>query len=159
MRARTDDLPDSDKQLLDDVEQYGVHVVHVPAELGGGGFSFTVGLWHNFEQPEVIVFGLPDEVAHDLLNAVADEADEGRRFLADSRHEGLLENYSVRFLAVPRSAYADHFGAASWAYEGEEFPAVQLVWPDKQGRWPWDAEAREAFRCGQPVLGTRESRA
>ncbi|MEO6596618.1 MAG: DUF4262 domain-containing protein [Planctomycetota bacterium] len=156
MRARTDDLPDSDKLLLDNVEEYGVHVVHVPAEAGSAGFSFTVGLWHSFEQPEVILFGLPGEVAHDLLNALADEADEGKRFLANSRHEGLLQNYQVRFLEVPKAAYAEYMGAASWAYEGHDFSAVQLVWPDKQGRWPWDAAARQAFRDSQPVLGTRE---
>ena len=44
-------------------------------EDGGARFSYTVGLWHSFEQAEVVVFGLPEEVAHELLNAVADNVE------------------------------------------------------------------------------------
>lgn len=157
MRAHSDDLVPAEHKLLDDVAQYGVHIVHVAEAGGRPGFSFTVGLWHNFEQPEVLVFGLPDEVAHELLNAVADAADDGRKFLDQQRHEELLVGYPVRFVAVPAHAYAGHLGLARWAYEGDDFPCVQLVWPDKQGRWPWDAGARDGFRAAQPVLGKEGS--
>ncbi len=157
MRTRSDDLMPNDRKLLDDIEEHGVHVVHVPGDDDVPQFSFSVGLWHSFEQPEVIVFGLPPDIAHELLNVVADEAGEGKSFLADSRHEGLLHNYPVRFFAVPKALYADFLGSARWAYEGDDFPAVQLVWPDKQGRWPWDAGVREVFRDSQPVLARRET--
>ena len=55
------------------------------------------------------------------------------------------------FRALPKAHFRAHLGAAIWAHEGEDFEAVQLVWPDKQGRWPWD-DAREGFRALQPVL-------
>lgn len=152
MRARTDDLGPGEKKLLDDVDEYGLHIVHVPEENDGAGFSYSVGLWHNFEQPEVIVFGLSTEVAHELLNLLADEADEGARFTAGTRHDGLLHGYPVRFVEVPKEVYADYLGFATWAYEGGDFAAVQLVWPDKQGRWPWDETARIGFRRAQPVI-------
>jgi hypothetical protein len=152
MRAQTDGLEPAARKLLDDVAEYGVHIVHVPRDDGRPGYSFSVGLWHSFGQPEVVVFGLPNEVAHELLNLVADEADDGRRFLGDSRCDGLLHGYPVHFVDVPRRCYHDYLGLASWAYESDEFPAVQLVWPDKQGRWPWDATTRQGFRDEQPVL-------
>jgi hypothetical protein len=125
----------------------------VPVDGAGPGFTFSVGLWHNFEQPEVIAFGLPEDVAHRLINAIADEADEGHRFLDGETNDQLLVGYPVQFVAVPANAYADHLGSAQWAYEGAEFPCVQLVWPDKQGRWPWTSGVREGFRRIQPVLG------
>ena len=153
MRARTDDLSPPDRKLLDDVDEYGVHIVHVPEDDEGPGFSFTVGLWHNFEQPEVIVFGLPEPVAHELLNALADAADEGQKFLADQRHESLLVGYPVRFVAVPKAQFDEFLGSAVWAYGGDDFGCVQLVWPDKQGRWPWEPGVREGFAESQPVLG------
>jgi hypothetical protein len=153
MRERSTDLQPADRKLLDDVDEFGVHVVHVPEDEDGPGFSFTVGLWHTFQQPEVVVFGLAEDVAHDLLNAIADEAADDRKFLADSRHDDVLVGYPVRFFAVPKSSYEDVLGSAVWAYEGDDFPAVQLVWPDKQGRWPWDPDVREGFASAQPVLG------
>lgn len=153
MRASTDDLTPADRKILEDVEESGLHVVTVAGEGGRPGYSFTVGLWESFGQPEVVVFGLPQEIAHELLELLADEADEGHRFLAGTRHEGLLQDYPVRFFEVPKSRYAEYLGSACWAYEGDDFPAVQLVWPDKQGRWPWDPDGRDGFREAQPVLG------
>ncbi len=153
MRERTDDLPPPDAKLFDDIAQYGVHIVHVPEDDADPSFSFTVGLWHSFEQPEIVVFGLPEPVAHELLNAIADEVAEDRKFLPDSRHDGVLVGYPVRFVAVPKQRYDDYLGSAVWAYEGDEFPCVQLVWPDKQGRWPWESGVRAGFAESQPVLG------
>lgn len=152
MRTRSDGMTPAEQQVLDDIEANGVHIVHVPEDGDAPAHSFTVGLWHSFEQPEVIVFGLAPAVAQELLDAVADEASEGRTLLADSKHDGLM-NYPVRFFAVPAATAARYFGVAVWAYEGAEFPCVQLVWPDKQGRWPWDAGVREGFAEAQPVLG------
>ena len=152
-----DSLTGSERKVLDDVEQYGVHVVHVMEDDEGPGFSFTVGLWHTFAQPELLVFGLEADVAQELLNEIADQANEGMKFLADSKHDGLLQHYPARFFAVPKAFYRDYLGVAIWAYEGDGFDAVQLVWPDKVGRWPWDAGVREVFRDRQPVLAKRES--
>ena len=156
MRARTDDMSPAEQKILDDVENVGLHVITVPEDDVGPGFAFSIGLWENYEQPEVVVFGLPPEVAIELINGVADDVDDGKRFAHGQQAEGLLQHYPVRFLAVPRERYAEFLGTASWAYEGDDFPAVQLVWPDKQGRWPWDPGVRDGFREMQPVLGPRE---
>ena len=94
-----------------------------------------------------------DQVILGCVNVIADEVSEGRQFLAGTKHEGILEGYPVRFFEVPKARYAEFLGSAMWAYEGDDFPAVQLVWPDKQGRWPWDPDARERFSTSQPVLG------
>lgn len=156
MREPTAELSPQQRKVLDDIAEHGLHIVHVPDDDDGPGFSFTIGLWENFEQPEIIVFGLPGEVTEELLNAIADEADDGKRFAADSKHDGLLVDYPVRFFAVPKAAYRDYLGMACWAYEGDDFPCVQFVWPDKQGRWPWDEAVRDGFRDSQPVLAKQD---
>jgi len=155
MRALDDSMTPSERTILAAIGEAGVHVEHVASE-DGPEYSFTVGLWETFGQAEVIVFGLEAEVAQDLLDEIADQADEGKTFLADSNHDGLLQHYPARFLAVPKGFYREFLGVAVWAYEGSEFPAVQLVWPDKQGRWPWAEGVREVFRDRQPVLARRE---
>jgi hypothetical protein len=153
MRARTDELSPEQCQVLDDIAEHGLHVVYVVEAGGRPDVAFSVGMWESFQQPEVIVFGLPEEVAVELINLVADEADAGHRFLDGTRHEGLLQDYPVRFVEVPKSRYGEYLAAATWAYDGSDFPVVQLVWPDKQGRWPWDPSARKGAAGSQPVLG------
>lgn len=157
MRAPNDSLTPTERAILDEIEAAGVHVVHVGGDDGDDlEYSFSVGLWHSFGQPEVIVFGLEAEVAEDLIQTLTDECDAGKHFLADSKHDGLVHGFPVRFLAVPKGHYREYLGEAVWANEGDDFPAVQLVWPDKQGRWPWEPGVREGFSEGQPVLGRRE---
>jgi hypothetical protein len=153
MRERSDDLTPAEQKLLDDVDEFGLHIVHVAETEAAPGYSFSVGLWESFEQPEVVVVGLPDEVAEDLLNSLADEAAEGTRFLAGQDHQGLVVGYPVRFVGVPEAMVPTWLPTAQWAYAGATFPCVQLVWPDKQGRWPWDPAVREGFAAAQPVLG------
>lgn len=152
MRAIDDSLTETERQILVDVDANGLHVVHVEDEAGEPAYSFSIGLHESFGQAEVVVFGLPAAAAEALLEAIADDAADGKSFVADSRHEGLLQDYPVRFLAVPKAFYREYLGEAVWAYEGDGFPALQLVWPDKQGRWPWDPAVREGFRDSQPVL-------
>ena len=156
MREPDPSLTASEAKVLADVIEYGVHVVHVLEDESGPGFSYTVGLWHSFGQPEVLVFGLGDEIAHELLNLVADEASDGDKCTHGTRHEGLLEGYPVQFLGIESSEHARYLGLAQWAYEGEEFPVVQLVYPDRMGRWPWDPATKKGFRECQPVVGRRD---
>jgi hypothetical protein len=140
------------QQLLHDLREHGVHIAHVPAHEGAPEYSYTVGLWHQYEQPEVIVFGLERAAADALLQLLTDDVDEGKRFAAGSAHDGLLHGYPARFRAVPPAHAASHCPLAQWAYDGAQPPFVQLVWPDKQGRWPWQDDVREGFAELQPVL-------
>lgn len=40
------------------------------------------------------------------------------------------------------------------AFFGRDFRALQLVWADDRGGWPWEPGFRSG-RGGQPVLGSR----
>jgi hypothetical protein len=37
-------------------------------------------------------------------------------------------------------------------YKSGDFPVLQLVWPDKQRRWPWDDDFNPAWIWQQPLL-------
>ena len=79
-------------------------------------------------------------------------------FTRTTRSVGLTEaGLALRERASPavEALHGAFLQKACWAYEGEEFPVVQLVWPDKQGRWPWEDGVRAGFRDAQPVLAMR----
>jgi hypothetical protein len=153
MRELTDDLSPEEKKVLTDVAQEGVHVVHVPADGQSPGFSSTIGLWYQFDHPEIIVFGLPEGVADQLLNAITDAADDGKRFGQGQRQKDLMVGYEVMFVDVLEEHLEKFFGTALWAYAGGDFRCLQLIWPDKESRWPWQDGTREGFRASQPILG------
>jgi len=49
---------DSDRKLLADVQGHGWHVIGVETDEEEPGFAYSIGLYHTFRHPEIIVFGL-----------------------------------------------------------------------------------------------------
>lgn len=143
-------LDDVDKKLLDDVDQFGWHHLHLHpvAELR---WSFTVGLFKTWGHPEVAVFGVDYEPSHELLTTVARAAKAGHNVADGSYDDQILDGFEVRFLPVRRHWYSGFFGYAQWFNEtAEQFPFLQLVWPDNQSRYPWQPEC--SLRPGTQLL-------
>ncbi len=49
--------------------------------------------------------------------------------------------------------YGEFVLSALWFHDGNEFPLYQIVWPDRQGRFPWNEGAEIDPRHRQLVLG------
>ena len=148
MRVPTND---SERKVVSDVQEFGWHVVLVSDDEVGPGFAFTVGLYHNYQHPEVVVFGLPQKVSHRVLNLIGGAVKEGQQFRAGTRSSEILEMHECAFLAFPIRAYRDYLGYARWFYSGDEFPALQCVWPDGQGVFPWEPGASAHSKSLQPM--------
>lgn len=94
-------------------------------------FAYTVGLTVA-GLPELVISGLPADLAQQLLNSAA-KASLGTRL-----HPGqILDNIaSVPFRIVEAPTAAVNM--ARHLYPGREVRALQLVWPDKDGNYPGD---------------------
>jgi hypothetical protein len=124
-------------------------VIYVQRETYRPSYSYTVGLTDH-GKPEIVVTGLPRQRAADLLDGVAahlvhaDPPAPGERVpLTDGP---LIEIVQV---AEPSA----HLNVAV-ALCGPQLSALQLVYADDRGHWPWDRGFRGG-RGGQPVLGAR----
>ncbi|MDO9405169.1 MAG: DUF4262 domain-containing protein [Polaromonas sp.] len=151
VRTVGEDAPE--QKVIDDVAFYGWHCVNVLAEGKDSPFSYTVGLFHTYQHPELIIFGLPSEVAHQVLNIAAVAIRDNKPINMNQPTDELLEGYSCCFVEVPNNQYAEHVGFARWFYLDDKFPVYQVVFPSRDGRFPWDPSSTDAFRALQPVLG------
>lgn len=122
--------------------------------------SYTIGLLERFDHPEIAVTGLSFAVAQSLLNdlgkRIAGDPDAGRagERLADGQVIADIANFPAVLRAIHPSHFAAWFGRGveQAGEKGKRFAALQLVWPDPQGHFPWDAEFDEAYRLYQPPL-------
>ena len=144
----------AEERCVADVERYGLHVLEVGAEEDSPTFAYTVGLCHTFGHPEDIILGLDLDVMHELLNGVAAELRRGARFAPGAVSDALLEGYDVAFRAVPERHYRAYLGWANWFNGGTAYPVLQMIYPDRERRWPWDPGVADGFRWNQPVLET-----
>lgn len=112
-------------------------------------YSYTVGLTE-FGHPELVITGLAKDRAANVLIAAAEKVLDhgapaaGARIKLPGKRPG-----EVVQVAEP----SVHLGVAADLF-GERVAALQLVYADVQGRWPWDKHFRDG-RAGQPVLGPR----
>lgn len=149
--ARPDD--ESERKAIADIREYGVHILHVfDAEGNHPEFSYTVGLWHTHHHPEVLIVGLKEDLRHKLLNNLNFDIGRGERFIDGLSSRDVLEGYTCYFQKLPQERFREYLGWNRWFYEGDEFPAVQMLWPNVDGVYPWDEMASEYLRRTQPVL-------
>jgi hypothetical protein len=142
----------SEQKVIDDIAEHGWHCVNVLAEGEHVGHAFTVGLFQSYGHPELIIFGLPSKIAHQILTIAADAAKACTPLDLTKPSDDLLKNYSCCFAEVPLSEYYEHVGYARWYYQGNGFPLYQIVWPSKTGLFPRHPQATPEFRAAQPVI-------
>jgi hypothetical protein len=142
-----------EKKAIEDIRAYGMHWLDVfDRDRGDRGFCYSVGLWHTHNHPEVIVFGLKSSLGGNVLNGINNDVGKGKSFQAGLSSLDILEGFRCYFETFPKEQYRDHLGWARWFYGGDDFPAVQMLWPTTLGIYPWETEASEEFKNLQPVF-------
>jgi hypothetical protein len=129
--------------LAETVREHGWAVRVVYGEGPRPPWAYTVGLAGS-GLPELVVTGLPAERAVTLLNESAERLLEAGVAPRPGERPG-------RGLEYVEVAEPDAHLVHAVALYGEGRSAVQLVWTDEAGRWPWERAAGGAQR----VLGAR----
>jgi hypothetical protein len=142
----------AEKKIISDVEQYGFHVAQVHGDGYSPGFSYTIGLFKTYGYPELICFGLNQDLLHSVLWSGKELLD--KQPLPDQRigYPDFIGDYDIRLLTVDKAWYRYYFGYGIWFNQGTAFPALQIVWPDKKALYPWEEEFNPNWKFGQPLL-------
>jgi hypothetical protein len=145
-------LKPDEKKLVDDVVTHGCHIIQVRADNEIPGWSYTIGLFEMLHQPEIIVIGLKEDLAHFLLNEIARRFKVGVRFSEGQRERELIANVECEFREVEKQWLRQVMGYAIWFYGGDDFPVLQCIYPDLSNRFPWEESFDSSLRGRQPLL-------
>ncbi len=118
-------------------------------------FSFSVGLFANYDHPELILFGMNGGPARAVINEVRYHVANGRKFAdGDICDDILTDGYKVGFWKVPLTAYPFYLGTALWFYGKcpTVFPCLQVIWQNDNRQFPWDAGCDPETIVDQPLL-------
>lgn len=109
-------------------------------------FCYTVGL-AAFDLPELVVFGPDQQDAARLLNTLGERMRAGRRYADGDPIDDVWPH--ARLMEVLDSR--EHLIMAHpVARSRRPLPALQVIYPDRDGRWPWQPGSRIA---DVPILG------
>jgi hypothetical protein len=128
----------ADEKLLRDVREHGWHVVGIPDDEEGPSFSFTIGIYLRALQPEILIMGVPIDPSHRILNAIAEYLMAGGTISPETKYPEFVDGHEVLFRSIHHTQFHEYLGCANWFYRRSvgQFPALQCIWPDPQGRFP-----------------------
>jgi len=138
--------------VRDHIREFGWHVTLIESDGKEPGFAYSIGLFHSYQQPEIIIFGVPVSLMHSIVNSCGDTFKAGRSIKTGVPLNGYIRDFPVVFKEVRKERYREYFGYGLWYYSGPMFPALQCIWPDKKGHFPWDPECNPAVLPIQPLL-------
>ncbi|MBS7565641.1 DUF4262 domain-containing protein [Mucilaginibacter sp. Bleaf8] len=134
------------------IEKYGLQVIMVSSTGYLPSFAYSIGLWQNYNHPEIICFGLSNDLGHAIINDVAAIIKQGERIDTGKEYDDIFNASRAAFLPVAPAGVGDYFNAAINYYGHHDFPALQLVWTDRNDRFPWEEDFEEVFIYKQPLL-------
>jgi hypothetical protein len=136
------------RELRETIQHHGWAVQYVESDKRP--FAYTVGL-HTRGLPELVMTGLTADVCCRVLNSIAHMAVDRGTVLAPAMHIDYEDRFLIEVVHVEHPDVHLKFAARLY---GPDIRALQLVWADAKGRFPWAAGWGHGRRR-QPVLGRR----
>jgi hypothetical protein len=145
-------VDDKDQKALNDIEEFGCHVINVMEGEGQPSFTYSIGINQKQVKADLIVVGLKRELAHSIVNNYKDRMLAGESFEVGKFYPDFIGNFDVCFIEVDKSHYKEYLGWGLWLNKGDDFKMLQLIWPTTDGVWPWDSDKSEYYTWAQPIL-------
>ena len=143
-------LDDGEKNFVANIREHGWFRTSVFSDEDHSGFSYTTGFWATLGKPELIMFGLRSETAHAVFWDVFRDLKSGRDLPVRTPTGDVFGNQPACLFLMDKAMYPEYLGWSRWFYAGDDFPCLQLVWPDRSGAFPWDRSFDPAMTDLQP---------
>ena len=138
--------------IQEGIDKQGFFVCNFTATDSSPAFSYTIGLRETESHPDFLTMGLSLETNSYLVVAASEAVKTGKRFELNCDYEDFLEGYPIRFLPILQEHLPNHFGFAFQHYGTREIDAIQIVWPDKSGKWGWEEDCSPNLAYCQKLL-------
>ncbi|WP_433830577.1 DUF4262 domain-containing protein [Flavobacterium anhuiense] len=138
--------------IKSNIKKHGLQVIIVEATDYLPSFAYSIGLWQKYNHPEIICFGFSNSLLHTLINDVSEIIKKNESIITGKNYSNIFEESRAEFLDVHPDNISDYFGSAINFYNSQDFPALQLVWTDRNDKFPWEENFEEEFLYKQPLL-------
>ncbi|HEY4194149.1 MAG TPA: DUF4262 domain-containing protein, partial [Mucilaginibacter sp.] len=86
------------KAIIDDVEKFGCHLALIEDDNYLPEFVYSIGLFKNYNHPEIICFGLKGSLMGTMINHACDLIKKDAHFIPGKLYSGFLEGYDIQFV-------------------------------------------------------------
>jgi Domain of unknown function (DUF4262) len=148
-------IDEFEKKIDDDIKEHGWHCPLILGDEEGPPFAYSIGLGFTGNWPECVVIGQPHELMHSMIANLWDRKGTDYAINDNEICTELIEGYICILREVHASHFTDYFGRAIDQYAKRNLDRMrfmQVFWPDKAGKFPWEPECQTTVIERQPLL-------
>ena len=145
-------LDEVETRFVEAIQKFGWFCTRVAGDEAGPAFSYTSGIWEKAKHSELIMFGLPKDTSYGVFEGIYRDLDRGIIVETGVPLSNVFGSAVAYAFPVAEKHCAEYLGWSRWFYRGNAFPCIQIVWPDRTGKFPWEADFDPAFCDDQPDL-------
>lgn len=135
-------------RMWEHIADIGWGIVGVMPSENFPAFHYTVGLTL-LNHPEIIIVGnFPSTPIAAVINTMGEKIKLGKVFTAGNSSE-VLERYTVPIRTVTPHALEEHFGICRTFFGDNQYRALQVFMPDRNGKFPHDPDCDIKFALTQ----------
>ncbi len=121
-------LHPADQRTLSNIETHGWNVTKVFRSEGETGpeWAFSAGLFHSYQHPEIVIFGLDLEVMHKIVNNLGDEVKKGKTFGPGKEYQEIFARCGCWFRPVQQRYYKEYLGLDNLVLRGRPISGAAM---------------------------------
>lgn len=157
------EIDDLDTRIVDMVEKHGHFVMAVfDPDQSIPDFAYSIGFPKSLGQGEVLISGLDLDMMKTLVHDAYELCREGFKLEDHARTSELFSSFDCVVREVAEEYLnAEFLTSAQWYSQTDSGKSVtsayQLVWPDKDGLFPWDEGFSQGLAGAQLELWRKEN--
>ncbi|WP_230392481.1 DUF4262 domain-containing protein [Flavobacterium sp. LC2016-01] len=139
------------KKVYDNIKNFGYHTTSVAEEVNFTPFTYSTGLFKNFEIPELFISGLGPNLSGEIIKKYAEKY-RSKEIPLNKKIVDLIDTFPVYFIKVNKIDLAEYTLSSINYYENENYEYLQLIFPDLNGKFPNEAN----YEYDQQIIGKFE---
>lgn len=135
------------------IAAHGFAIMNIFGKENEPCFSYTVGLSKTYNHPELICFGLPFQTMNILFHTIVSELIEKKEQLKPLIPYDDFSNMPMEFVRVESYNIEKYMcGVRDYYADAHTIEAMQMLWPDPQGCFPYEKGYDKHYILAQPIL-------
>lgn len=145
---------DLQKAVKENIETHGWHASYIFPDENNPGFLYTVGLTKTYDHPEIIVFGVDKKQAYMFIAPYIQELIQKKQKIPLNTPDETFFSMPFYFAEVFEEQKEMRLRLAEAYYSEKKmhYSAIQLLWCDTKGKFPFHKEFEEKFKAAQPLI-------
>lgn len=124
--------------IMSKIFKYGLCILHIFGDIEQGVYTYSIAIEGITDSPDIVLSGVDASSGKIIINSYFARLKKGETFECDKRYDDFVFGYDIIFKPVLKKHNHNFSGLVWFSMNRQDFNMVQMVCPDKSGKFPWE---------------------